>query len=1349
MLHRSTILIVDDERFNITVLKELLDSEYDTMVARNGNQALQRVSSGALPDMILLDIMMPEMDGYEVCRRLKEDPKTFDIPVIFITAMNQAGDEAKGLELGAVDYVTKPINPVLLKLRIRNHLMIKKQSMDLKHLLQQQVKDRSEIGKIQTNLEKAQAIANLGSWDWEMGNDFVHLSYQAYKIYGVEPEEFKPDFNFLLERTCPEDRSIVERAIQSAVENPSSIFDVVHRITRPDGTQRFVHELGEVTRDEEGRPIVITAIIRDVTDSRAIEDELRLHRDNLAKLVEERTLRVKAIVETAVDAILTIDQMGIVETVNPAFEKIFGWPADEIIGRNVSLLIPAGPLKDDHDSFLKRFIQTRESRIIGVGREVTAMRWDGTVFPAFLSVGHSEFADGKHLFVGFLSDITKQKQNESELLLAKEAAEAGVKMKSSFIANMSHEIRTPMNAIIGFAEVLLRNATLSNETAKQVGIILSSARSLLNIINDILDVSKLESGKFSLEAVGFHLPNALTETLGTVEQAAAGKKLTLRFKYNASLPERFRGDPTRLRQVILNLVGNSIKFTETGSITVSVNPWENPGMLHFSVSDTGIGMTPKQAEKVFDSFSQADASTTRRFGGTGLGTTISKQIVELMGGKIWFESEPGRGSTFHFTVQMPEAGEGEVCLYETSKVVLSDYVPPRLFRILLAEDVEVNATLVTLRMEELGHTVDWVINGRQAVEKSQTESYDVILMDIMMPELDGVEATKEIRAIEKTTGAYLPILALTASVMREDHEKCRAAGMDGIVAKPIEFNQLFSAMEAVVAEGGGRLSRQLSGLDNSNLNEIDLSPLEEVIAYDKAIKTWRVQKVYVKALADFAATRLNDATVLEQLLREYPENVEPARNVVHALKGVAGNLGITVVARLADEIDSALRSGSREFAVTRLATLRQALGEAVGAIDRINLSDNSAGKPQKEFDASDVNGLLSQLMLSLDELNPDEVTPLLDKLGEYVTRGELALIQREVDAFDFSGAKARAVDLADKLGLQKLMKKILLVDDEPNNLQLLRQILKDDYQLIFANSGEKALDAAIKHRPDLILLDIMMPGMNGYKVCEKLKSMPATVGIPVIFVTAMSEVEDETRGFDAGAVDYILKPVSAPIVLRRVHTHLSLTRVQELEDSRREAIYMLGEAGHYNDTDTGVHIWRMAAYARALAEAAGWPKNLAASLEQAAPMHDTGKIGTPDAILKAPRKLTAEEWVIMKQHSQIGFDVMKKSAAPLFAMAAEIALCHHEKWDGSGYPQGLSGKAIPESARIVAIADVFDALTMKRPYKEPWSNEDAMAEIRKGSGSHFEPRLVELLESILPEVLKIKAEWEIRERSLA
>lgn len=323
---------------------------------------------------------------------------------------------------------------------------------------------------------------------------------------------------------------------------------------------------------------------------------------------------------------------------------------------------------------------------------------------------------------------------------------------------------------------------------------------------------------------------------------------------------------------------------------------------------------------------------------------------------------------------------------------------------------------------------------------------------------------------------------------------------------------------------------------------------------------------------------------------------------------------------------------------------------------------------------------------------------------------------------------------------------ILIVDDEPANLATLSQILKDTYHLVFARNGEQALEMALKHQPSLILLDIQMPGMDGYEVCRAVKANLLTQAIPVIFVTSLAELGNEEAGFAAGCVDYLTKPVSAGIVRARVKTHLSLVSTTQLEHSHRDAIYMLGEAGHYNDNDTGVHIWRMAAYSRALAKALGWSEVQCELLELAAAMHDMGKIGLPDAILRKPDKLNAEEWRIMQSHTRIGYEILSKSNAPLFKLAAEIALHHHEKWDGSGYPDGLAGQNIPQVARIVAIADVFDALTMKRPYKEAWSIEKILDFMNDGSGIHFDPLLLERYLSILPTILEIKKHWDHLEK---
>lgn len=332
--------------------------------------------------------------------------------------------------------------------------------------------------------------------------------------------------------------------------------------------------------------------------------------------------------------------------------------------------------------------------------------------------------------------------------------------------------------------------------------------------------------------------------------------------------------------------------------------------------------------------------------------------------------------------------------------------------------------------------------------------------------------------------------------------------------------------------------------------------------------------------------------------------------------------------------------------------------------------------------------------------------------------------------------------------------RILVVDDEANNRKLLLQILQDKYDTAFAVNGKQAVEVALKIKPDLILLDIMMPEMDGYEVCRKIKSDPELHKIPIIFTTAMNEIEDETLGFAAGCVDYITKPISKPIVLARVATHLWLynqhneceaevvRRTAMFEESQKSAIYMLGEAGHYNDDDTGCHIWRMGAYAAAIARESGWTVDKASELELSAAMHDTGKIGMPDSVLKKPGKLNKQEWDIMKTHTTIGYDILSKSDTPFFQMSAQIALNHHEKWNGSGYPNGLTGENIPEAARIVAICDVFDALTMKRAYKPAWSVKDSFAEIEKTVGTHFDPVLAECFFKIKSEIIEIKNSWK-------
>lgn len=318
---------------------------------------------------------------------------------------------------------------------------------------------------------------------------------------------------------------------------------------------------------------------------------------------------------------------------------------------------------------------------------------------------------------------------------------------------------------------------------------------------------------------------------------------------------------------------------------------------------------------------------------------------------------------------------------------------------------------------------------------------------------------------------------------------------------------------------------------------------------------------------------------------------------------------------------------------------------------------------------------------------------------------------------------------------------ILLVDDEPTNLQVLRHTLSDDYRLLFAKDGQGALDVVRTDRPDLILLDVMMPGLSGYDVCRTLKGDPATAAIPVIFVSALADAVNEHTGLELGAVDYITKPFSPHIVRARVRNHLSLVRAKELLDTRLQVVHSLGRAAEYKDNETGRHVIRMSHFCRIVALEMGYSDHDADELAHAAPMHDIGKIGIPDAILGKPGRLTEEEWQVMRQHTVIGAQILGEHTSGLLKMAATIALNHHEKWDGSGYPNALREDDIPHAARVVAVADVFDALTSARPYKPAWPVDDAVSLIRRESGKHFDPEVASAFLDCLPAILQVREQW--------
>jgi hypothetical protein len=517
----------------------------------------------------------------------------------------------------------------------------------------------------------------------------------------------------------------------------------------------------------------------------AIRTDITVRKTMEARLAEQLRF-VEVLLEATPTAIYLKDRQGLYLRFNRAFETLFGINRAEWIGRSVFELVPGEVAElmraKDQELFESGAVQTYEATFRN--RRTGELR-EGLYWKAPLTD-----VDGKVTgLVGTILDITEKNRIEQELRDAKRSAEAASQAKSDFLANMSHEIRTPMNGVIGMTDLAL-DLVQSPAQREYLQIVKSSAQSLMVILNDVLDFSKIEAGKLNIEAVRFSLRQTIEETLKTLRSRALQKGLELQSTLQPDLPDEVVGDPVRLGQVLTNLCDNSIKFTSQGGVYVHVGCVGHARgyMLQFSVRDTGIGIAADKQKDVFEAFSQADTSTTRRFGGTGLGLTICARLVELMGGRIWLESTEGRGSTFHFTLQVERASSTPSA---TTQIAMAAPQSSRSLQVLLVEDHPINQMLATTLLRKWGHTVVLAHNGQEAVDLFGNRGWDIVLMDMQMPVMGGLEAARLIRAAEPA-GARTPIVAMTANAMESDRQACLDAGMDDHLAKP--FNA--AAMQA-------------------------------------------------------------------------------------------------------------------------------------------------------------------------------------------------------------------------------------------------------------------------------------------------------------------------------------------------------------------------------------------------------------------------------------------------------------------------------------------------------------------------------------------------------------------------
>jgi len=516
---------------------------------------------------------------------------------------------------------------------------------------------------------------------------------------------------------------------------------------------------------------------------------LMRNKDTESSLSDSET-RIQAIIDNAADGIIVINEGGTIESYSLAAEDIFGHTEPEVVGKNISMLMPEST-GTKHDSYLQRYLNGGEARVVGFRREVVGLRKSGQEFSMDLAVGEFKI-DNKQYFTGIIRDITERKKMEAELVVAKEKAEEATKAKGDFLANMSHEIRTPMNAIIGMSHLALQTE-LDRKQRNYVEKVHRSGESLLGIINDILDFSKIEAGKLDIEQIDFRLEDLFDNLANLVGLKAEENGLELMFDLPHELPTALTGDPLRLGQILVNLGNNAVKFTENGEIVIAVEVAEqsdDSAKLHFSVRDTGVGMTPEQQTKMFKSFSQADTTTTRKYGGTGLGLAISKTLTELMGGEIWLESEAGVGSTFHFTAVLGKQ-KGESSKRRSTATDLGA------LRVLVVDDNASSREILSSMLASFGLRIDQAGSGETALAQlDQANDYDpykLVLMDWKMPGMDGIETTRAIQSDDNLTETPTVIM-VTAYGREEAHEAAEGVNIQGFLTKPVTPSNLLDAI---------------------------------------------------------------------------------------------------------------------------------------------------------------------------------------------------------------------------------------------------------------------------------------------------------------------------------------------------------------------------------------------------------------------------------------------------------------------------------------------------------------------------------------------------------------------------
>jgi len=884
------ILLVDDDSFHRRLLARGLEKFGTVTALESGQAALTALANAPLPDLILLDAVMPGLDGFAVCQQLKGSAEWAAIPVIFVTSSSDQQSETRALACGAADFISKPVNFAVLQARVLTQLALVDQRRSLEYANRQLVE---QVVQQQQWVDSLMSLVPDPIWFTNGHGQLTAANRAALTAFGLPmPDSQHPE-------DCPE--SLITTQLirlneqEPEAANPHSQIGEFQAIKHGDSAPIIWEIERTPLLDEQQQTTGHVAVARNILRRRQRQERLRT---------------LSLVVDQMPNALIITDARGRIIYANPAQLTITGFSHAETIGQQAGFNRSGKTPASTYDSL---WIELRAGRP-WTGRFVNR-RKDGSeiILAAYIAPVIDEHGGTTHYFA-IENDITQAVRLQadfSQARLEKEAAEAASQAKGRFLANMSHEIRTPLNAIIGLTQLILKETQVPS-TNQRLSKVASAADHLLNLINNILDISKIEAGRYELLPQPFSPADICRNVAAMMSERLTAKHLHW-FNPMSDLPPALIGDPIRLTQILVNLVGNAIKFTEQGSISLLahvVADSDTHCQLRFVVQDTGIGLTPEQGASLFQAFEQGDASTTRKYGGTGLGLYISRQFVRLMGGDIGVQSQPGRGSAFWFTVNLPKA-RADLLLptpAEDSTTRLANLHRRCVGRrILVAEDQPINQEVTLHLLQELGLTVDLADDGRAAVSAGMSRRYDLILMDMQMPEMDGLTACRHLRASGPNQDTA--IVALTANAFNEDRKVCLAAGMQDHLGKPLLPEKLHEALlswlpEAAVASSAGQLDPAPTPASDA------LPHLQAISGFDPDLGLKQMSgnaPLFLSLLGKFAHAHSKEISRLRQALQQ--GDLVQAGRLVHGIKGAAGTLGAEQLHALAKILEQSIKAG--------------------------------------------------------------------------------------------------------------------------------------------------------------------------------------------------------------------------------------------------------------------------------------------------------------------------------------------------------------------------------------------------------------------------------------------------------